>query len=132
MGDEEEINSRLEDEDALRKVLDEKKDAKILEEIRNPPVGYMSPPREGQWKPGQTGNPGGRPKWKPLTEALQNLLEEEPALNKELVKAWVVKAGRGDVSAANMLWDRLEGKVTQTIGGSTDTGPVKLVIEWEK
>ncbi len=104
----------------------------ILEEIKDAPVGYKSPPREGQWKPGQTGNPGGRPKWKPLTEALQTLLEEEPALNKELIKAWVVKAGRGDVSAANMLWDRLEGKVTQTIGGSSEVGPVKLVIEWEK
>ncbi len=100
--------------------------------LQDPPVGYKSPPRSGQWKPGQSGNPGGRPKWKPLTEALHALLEEEPALNKELIKAWVVKAGRGDVSAANMLWDRLEGKVTQTIGGSTDTGPVKLTIEWEK
>ena len=67
-----------------------------------------------------------------MTEALQSLLEEEPALNKELVKAWIVKAGRGDVSAANMLLDRLEGKVTQTVGGSTETGPVKLTIEWEK
>ncbi len=122
---EEEIRSRWAKEAAER-------ESSILEEIQNPPTGYKSPPREGQWKPGQTGNPGGRPKWKPLTEALQALLEEEPALNKELVKAWVVKAGRGDVSAANMLWDRLEGKVTQTIGGSSETGPVKLVIEWEK
>ena len=104
----------------------------VSEELKETPVGYMSPPREGQWKPGQTGNPGGRPKWKPLTEALQSLLEEDPKLNKELIRAWVVKAGRGDVSAANMLWDRLEGKVTQTVGGSTDTSPVKIVIEWEK
>ncbi len=104
----------------------------ITQEIQDTPVGYMSPPREGQWKPGQTGNPGGRPKWKPLTEGLHRLLEKEPNLSDELIRSWVVKAGRGDVSAANMLWDRLEGKVTQTIGGSTDTGPVKLVIEWEK
>ncbi len=105
----------------------------ISEQIKqDPPVGYKSPPREGQWKAGQSGNPGGRPKWKPLTEALQALLEEEPALNKELVKAWVVKAGRGDVSAANMLWDRLEGKVTHTVSASTEIGPVKLTIEWEK
>ncbi len=105
----------------------------VLKHIQHPPVGYKSPPREGQWKPGQSGNPGGRPKWKPLTEALHALLEEEPALNKELIKAWVVKAGRGDVSAANMLWDRLEGKVAHTVGTSTDdTGPVKLTIEWEK
>ncbi len=112
--------------------MDDDEEKPVSAQIQDRPVGYKSPPREGQWKPGQSGNPGGRPKWKPLTEALHALLEEEPALNKELIKAWVVKAGRGDVSAANMLWDRLEGKVTQTVGGSSETSPVKLVIEWEK
>lgn len=107
-------------------------DEPISDQIKDAPVGYKSPPREGQWKKGQSGNPGGRPKWKPLTEALQALLDEEPVLARELIKATVVKAGRGDISAMNSIWDRLEGKVAQSIGGSTELGPVKLVMEWEK
>ena len=133
MGDEEEINSRLEDEDALRKVLDEKKDAEkeLLDRMaEEQAVGYKSPPREGQWRPGQSGNPGGRPKWKPISEALQHLVT--PKVADAIASELILRAGKGDVSAFNALTDRLEGKVTQTIGGSTDTGPVKLVIEWEK
>lgn len=93
-------------------------------------VGYGSPPREGRWKPGQSGNPGGRPKWKPLTQALQELIDERPELMRELAKSLVVKAGKGDVSAFNTIFDRLEGKVAQSIGGSTEIGPVKLIVGW--
>ncbi len=93
-------------------------------------VGYKSPPREGQWKPGQSGNPGGRPKWKPISEALQHLVT--PKVAEAIASELILRAGKGDVSAFNALTDRIEGKVTQTVGGSTDVGPVKLVIEWEK
>jgi hypothetical protein len=103
-----------------------------IKEVRVSPISGTAPPREGQWKPGQSGNPGGRPKWKPLTEALQALLDEEPALARELMKATIIKAGRGDVSAVNTIWDRLEGKVPQSVGGSTELGPLRLVMEWEK
>lgn len=106
----------------------------IIEEIADPvsPISGVAPPREGRWKEGQSGNPGGRPKYKPLTEALQALLDEEPLLKRELMKSLLVKGGKGDVSAINSVWDRLEGKVATTVGGTTDTGPVRLVIAWEK
>ncbi len=103
----------------------------ILKRIaQDPPVGYKSPPREGQWKPGQSGNPGGRPKWKPISEALQHLVT--PKVADAIASELILKAGKGDVSAFNALTDRLEGKIAQVVGGSTEVGPVKLVIEWEK
>jgi hypothetical protein len=106
----------------------------VIDEINDPvsPISGVAPPREGRWKEGQSGNPGGRPKWKPLSEALQRLADQEPRMWDELVRAHVVKAGKGDMSAMSTLWDRVEGKVAQTVGGSTETGPIKLVIEWEK
>ena len=39
-------------------------------------VGYAKPPREHRWKPGQSGNPEGRPK------------EDAPAIEPEMIKAW--------------------------------------------
>ena len=39
-------------------------------------VGYGKPPREHRWKPGQSGNPEGRPK------------EEKPAIEPEMIKVW--------------------------------------------
>ena len=118
--------------------MEEEEDVKlplsVIEEIHDPvsPISGVAPPREGRWKEGQSGNPGGRPKWKPMTEALQRLADQEPRLWDELVRSAVVKGGKGDISAINSIWDRVEGKVAQTVGGSTEAGPVKLVIEWEK
>ncbi len=113
---------------------EEEKHRSLVEDIHDPvsPISGTAPPKEGRWKPGQSGNPSGRPKWKPLTEALQRLADEEPRLWDELVRGIVVKAGKGDVSAMNSIWDRVEGKIAQTVGGSSDVGPIKLTIEWEK
>ncbi len=114
--------------------MEEKEDKSVLGEIKKEqrvsPISGVAPPREGQWKPGQSGNPGGRPKWKPITEALQHLVDVDVAA--AIASKMLVRAGAGDVSAFNAVMDRLEGKVPQTVGGSTETGPVKLVIEWEK
>ncbi len=104
----------------------------IDDDEKKSPISGTAPPREGRWKPGQSGNPGGRPRWKPLTEALQRLYDEQPELLDQLAARLTVKAGQGDVSAWNTICDRLEGKVAQTVGGSTDVGPVKLVLKWEK
>ncbi len=103
----------------------------LLEQIKEAEtVGYKSPPREGQWKTGQSGNPGGRPKWKPIHEGLLHLVT--PEVGEVLASKLIVEAGRGNMTAMNILLDRLEGKVVQAVGGSTDTGPIKLTIEWEK
>ncbi len=112
---------------------DEGEKSELLKELKSSrvsPISGTAPPREGQWKPGQSGNPGGRPKWKPVTAALQHLVDANVA--NALASKLIVDAGKGNVSAMSLLMDRLEGKVPQTVGGSTDVGPVKLVIEWEK
>jgi hypothetical protein len=42
--------------------------------------------------------------------------------------ALVKKAKDGDVQAIKELADRLDGKVTQPIGGDDDLPPVKMII----
>ena len=77
-----------------------------------------------QWKPGQSGNPGGRPKTKQVRNALQKLVDElglEPA-----VRAIYTKATEGDVSAFKEIADRLDGKVTQPIGGDDESDPIRV------
>ena len=73
------------------------------------------------WPKGVSGNPGGRPKTKPLTEELERLLEQEAPNGKgetwgaRIAKALVVKASKGDVRAISELANRLEGKPLQAI-----------------
>ncbi|HEY1649537.1 MAG TPA: DUF5681 domain-containing protein [Terracidiphilus sp.] len=71
------------------------------------------------WKPGQTGNPGGRPKKKLITEALENLLSEIDPHDKKkrtyarrIAQAMVDQViKKGSVAAASEIADRVEGKV---------------------
>ena len=84
------------------------------------------PPVSGRWKPGQSGNPSGRPKKKPLTEALQRVLaklsdDERDVLCKEMI----TKLATGDVAAFKEVADRVEGKVPTPVGGTDDLPPIK-------
>jgi len=72
------------------------------------------------WKPGQSGNPGGRPKAGILSQAYHQFLEElDPkrrrTLAEAIAKAIIAKAMRGDVKAASELADRTEGKPQQSL-----------------
>jgi hypothetical protein len=50
---------------------------------RNYDVGYKKPPRHGQFKPGQSGNPKGRPKKAPsLSDHAKNILSEKIAMRE--------------------------------------------------
>jgi hypothetical protein len=88
-----------------------------------------------QWKPGQSGNPSGRPKKKPVTEALERLLNSEENA-EEIAKALldVVKArGKGTVSAAKEITDRVEGRVSEKVEHSgADGGPIqaRVIVEF--
>lgn len=72
--------------------------------------------RDTRFKPGQSGNPSGRPK-KHLTDALLRRL-----IDPEEANAWVAalarKAKRGDVNAFREGADRTEGKVPQAHTGA--------------
>ncbi len=78
-------------------------------------VGYGKPPKSGRFKPGQSGNPKGRPKGaKNLkTELEEELLEKVPikehgkvrkvSKQRALLKAQMAKAMKGDPRAANVI-----------------------------
>ena len=70
-------------------------------------------------------NKGGRPKWKHLTEMLNN--EENQDKLEELVRVVYDKALSGDMRAVEFIADRLEGKVAQRVELSTKSDePIKV------
>jgi len=85
------------------------------------------------WKPGQSGNPNGRPRKKPLTEELEKLLSEIDPKDKKkrtYAKRLVVAIAdevikKGNVAAFTEIADRIEGKVAQKQEHTgADGGPV--------
>jgi Family of unknown function (DUF5681) len=72
-------------------------------------VGYKRPPKNHQFRPGQSGNPNGRPK---------GLRDFKTDVREELGETITFREGRGDVviSKQRALIKRL---VTSAIGGDT-------------
>ncbi len=75
-----------------------------------------------QWKPGQSGNPGGRPKTAPLSNACRELLASPLAGDPQgrtyaeaIAETLAQKALAGDIRAAQELADRAEGRARQSI-----------------
>ena len=86
------------------------------------------------FKPGQSGNPLGGAKAKPFRDAIRMVLTEgenagTPRTYRRLVEAMVDKGLGGDVAALKELFDRMDGKVPQAIGG-TDELPGIKGIAW--
>lgn len=78
------------------------------------------------WKPGQSGNPAGKPKGARhfstlIKEAIQKVAEgeDEPA-DRLIVKQLVDKAKNGDLQAIDRVLDRVDGKAEQTINLDAD------------
>jgi len=76
----------------------------------------------GYWKPGQSGNPGGRPKRTPLIEACREVLSHpipgDPqgrTYAQAIAEKLATLALAGDIRAAAELADRAEGKARQTM-----------------
>jgi hypothetical protein len=85
------------------------------------------------FEPGQSGNPGGRPKTKPFKDAL--MLEAKAAENGQPCEAlpgslrWNARKllEQGEVPAIREIADRLDGKVPQgLIGGEEDDPPIRV------
>lgn len=70
-----------------------------------------------QWKPGQSGNPGGRPKKKPITELYEELLGDPDFIDalKSSLRGTVKKGNMAMVLQLREMTDRVEGKVTLPI-----------------
>ena len=84
------------------------------------------------FKPGQSGNPGGRPKTKPFRDALRRAVEAAGDDTQRLdmvALALYSKALEGDVSAIKEVADRLDGKVPQGIIGGDEDDP-EIKVSW--
>lgn len=84
-----------------------------------------SPPKPGpashldgyKFRPGRSGNPGGRPKGQSLTAAIREVLERTneagQSLRELLAERIVAQAIDGDVAAQKEVLNRLDGKATE-------------------
>jgi hypothetical protein len=85
---------------------------------RRSPAEHLKP----HWfKPGESGNPGGRPK-KPIKERLLQRLREDDAVLADLVEAILAKARTGDVQAFNSIRDTIEGRPVQAVESTGSDG----------
>src|ERR1017187_6666181 len=70
-----------------------------------------------KWKPGQSGNPSGRPKRKPISELYERMMQEPEFMESvENSIRKMVTSGRmvGQLQLKEMA-ERIEGKITQPI-----------------
>ena len=66
-----------------------------------------------RWVKGQSGNPSGRPRTKPITDAFKDCLDN-PRTLKALARKVIKKSGI-DARMLEQVLDRVEGKVVQQI-----------------
>lgn len=99
-------------------------------------VGYGKPPKKDQFKPGQSGNPGGRPKGRKSVHSIVQAVCEELVLvtengqKKSMSKLEVAtaslfsKASKGDVNAIKLLLSlKAEADVMSDAGCQNGLGP---------
>ena len=85
-----------------------------------------------RFEPGQSGNPGGRPK-DTMTPLLKELLNanneaEKIAIVKELIGISKTRGMRGQVAALKEILDRIDGKVPDTHKIESDV-PINIVFK---
>lgn len=110
------------------------------------------PPVHSRFKPGQSGNPTGKPKDSPELRKLKNLTKQElvdvatmvvkgnlpdlkdiardptaPVVRVMLAAVCIKIIQKGDMSALNILLDRLVGKVKDELYLTTDNPPQIIV-----
>jgi len=82
---------------------------------------------------GKSGNPGGRKREKPFSDALRMELtaagEDSKAL-RAIARKVIKRAEAGDLAAASFIADRLDGKPVQAIENGED-GPFETVSKIE-
>lgn len=88
------------------------------------------------WEKGQSGNPsGGKQRARPFREALRMQIaaagEDQKAL-RDVAQGLLDKAKAGDVQAIKEIADRLDGKVTQPIGGDDEFDPISVLARIER
>jgi len=70
----------------------------------------------GSYKPGQSGNPKGRPpKGYSITDAFKSMFKESPEKKQEIVDSIFAKAKRGDPTAQKLVWSYMDGMPQQNV-----------------
>ena len=98
------------------------------------PTSGKVPPVEHRWKPGQSGNPGGRPKGESLTAGLRRRLEAEHrgrTLAEAVIEALVRGAVQGKPQHIKEVLDRVEGKVTDKLDVNA-AGPMTIRVVYDQ
>jgi hypothetical protein len=86
------------------------------------------------WQPGESGNPSGRPKKKPVTEMYERILSDPKnlaAIEQATVKA-LLKGNMAMVLQLREMTDRVEGKVTQPIEADISVNLADAIAEARK
>ncbi len=86
------------------------------------------------WKKGQSGNPSGRPKKKPITEMYERILNNPEHL-AAIEAATLSALKRGNMAMVLQLreiTDRVEGKITQPIEASVTMNLAEAIAEGRK
>jgi hypothetical protein len=80
------------------------------------------------WKPGQSGNPGGRPKGRLIDETLEELLlRNDSELALAIAKKLLARAKAGEVKAIQLVAERVQGKPKRHLELSgPDGGPLDI------
>lgn len=85
-----------------------------------------------QFQPGQSGNPGGRPKESSRVKELARAHSEAAVATLAMVMNDENAKPGERVAAANALLDRGYGKPAQMIGGDPEGAPVAMSVTWIK
>jgi Family of unknown function (DUF5681) len=113
--------------------------------VKGKPRGKSFEPGNGhgsswRFKPGESGNPSGRPRHKEISKALRARLESQGPLPKRgrtgaevLADKWFEQAENGNVVALASLADRAEGRAPISVGVSDgNAGLIALVAAVEE
>jgi hypothetical protein len=79
------------------------------------------------WKKGESGNPGGRPSKKPITEAVLAVLGEDPKLLRKIALNAAKKAAK-DKHWFDSVRDTIQGRPIQEVSGP-EGAPIPMTVE---
>ena len=85
------------------------------------------PRPEYLWKPGQSGNPGGRPSEKPFIDAVRKAIKESNGISLQRIARKLIKmAELGKPWAVQLLCERLDGKTPVDVRITRDVREMSL------
>ena len=89
------------------------------------------------WKPGESGNPKGQPHrtkiWRDaIVRAIKRRELKDPLAMEKLADKLLNAIDDGDIAAMKEFGDRVDGKVSQPVGGADDLPPQKVQLDFTK